>query len=31
MKELYENTKKEIEIKENKIEAIPYIDKKFVP
>ena len=27
MKELYENTKKEIEIKENKIEAIPYIDK----
>ncbi len=27
MMELYENTKKEIEIKENKIEAIPYLDK----
>ena len=25
--ELYDNTKKEIEIKENKIEAIPYLDK----
>ena len=25
--ELYENTKKEIEIKESKIEAIPYLDK----
>ena len=27
MMELYENTKKEIEIKQNKIEAIPYLDK----
>ncbi|MEI3355893.1 MAG: UTP--glucose-1-phosphate uridylyltransferase [Clostridia bacterium] len=27
MMELYENTKKEVEIKENKIEAIPYLDK----
>ena len=27
MKELYENTKKEIEIKENKIEEITYLDK----
>ena len=27
MMELYENTKKEIEIKDNKIEAIPYLDK----
>ena len=27
MMELYKNTKKEIEIKENKIEAIPYLDK----
>ena len=26
--ELYENTKKEIEIKENKIEGIPYLDKE---
>ena len=26
--ELYDNTKKEIEIKENKIEAIPYFDKE---
>ena len=26
--ELYENTKKEIEIKENKIESIPYLDKE---
>ena len=26
--ELYENTKKEIQIKENKIEAIPYLDKE---
>ena len=26
--ELYSNTKKEIEIKENKIEAIPYFDKE---
>ena len=25
--ELYENTKKDIEIKENKIENIPYLDK----
>ena len=25
--ELYDNTKKEIEIKENKIETIPYLDK----
>ena len=25
MMELYENTKKEVEIKENKIEAIPYL------
>ena len=28
MMELYENTKKEIEIKENKIEEIKYIDKE---
>jgi len=28
MMELYENTKKEIEIKENKIEAIKYLDKE---
>ena len=28
MTELYDNTKKEIEIKENKIEAIKYIDKE---
>ena len=27
LKSLYENTKKEIEIKENKIEAITYYDK----
>ena len=27
MMELYDNTKKDIEIKENKIEAIPYLDK----
>ena len=26
--ELYDNTKKEIEIKENKIESIPYLDKE---
>ena len=26
--ELYENTKKEIELKENKIESIPYLDKE---
>ena len=28
LKELYDNTKKEIEIKENKIEPLPYLDKK---
>ena len=28
IKELYDNTKKEIEIKENKIEPLPYLDKK---
>lgn len=28
LKELYDNTKKEIEIKENKIEPLPYMDKK---
>ena len=28
MMELYKNTKKEIEIKENKIEAISYLDKE---
>lgn len=28
IKELYDNTKKEIEIKENKIEAIKYLDKE---
>ena len=27
LKELYDNTKKEIEIKENKIEPLPYLDK----
>ena len=28
LKELYDNTKKEIEIKENRIEPLPYLDKK---
>ena len=28
LQELYDNTKKEIEIKENKIEPLPYLDKK---
>ncbi len=28
LKELYDNTKKEIEIKENKIEPLPYLDKE---
>ena len=28
LKELYDNTKKEIDIKENKIEPLPYLDKK---
>lgn len=28
LKELYDNTKKEIEIKENKIDPLPYLDKK---
>ena len=28
LNELYDNTKKEIEIKENKIEPLPYLDKK---
>ena len=28
LKDLYDNTKKEIEIKENKIEPLPYLDKK---
>ena len=28
LKEIYDNTKKEIEIKENKIEPLPYMDKK---
>ncbi len=28
LKELYDNTKREIEIKENKIEPLPYYDKK---
>ncbi len=28
LRELYDNTKKEIEIKENKIEPLPYMDKK---
>ena len=28
LSELYDNTKKEIEIKENKIEPLPYLDKK---
>ncbi len=28
IKELYDNTKKEIEIKENKIEPLPYLDKE---
>ena len=28
LKELYDNTKKEIEIKENKIEPLPYLDNK---
>ena len=28
LKELYDNTKKEIEIKENKIEPLPYMDKQ---
>ena len=28
LKELYDNTKKEIEIRENKIEPLPYLDKK---
>ena len=28
MMELYDNTKKEIEIKENKIEPLPYLDKE---
>ena len=28
--ELYENTKKEIEIKEKKIESIPYLDKEKI-
>ena len=27
LKELYDNTKKRIEIKENKIEPLPYLDK----
>ena len=31
LKELYDNTKKEIEIKENKIEPLPYLDKKKLP
>ncbi len=30
LKELYDNTKKEIEIKENKIEPLPYLDKKKI-
>lgn len=31
MMELYDNTKKEVELKENKIEAIKYIDKEKLP
>ena len=30
LQELYDNTKKEIEIKENKIEPLPYLDKKKI-
>ena len=31
MMELYDNTKKEIELKDNKIEAVTYIDKEKLP